>query len=284
MLRAVRSARLLPVDSTPPARTALAVVLAATALALGARAAEAQTEYRNLDEERPVATEDAYPVERYGFELLAPYRFDADRGGTRVYLVAPELEYGLLPNAQVSIRSLFAVADRPTGTDWGFAGMRLSGLYNLNTESAGLPALALRTDAFMPLGKLAGDAFRFTIKGIATRSWGSTRGHLNAAVGLGSDDGASVELPARWAVSAAVDHTFIRHSLLVVMEVLTERPVRGAPIGVSASGGIRWQWLPTLVLDGGVTRRLGSHGPDVALTIGLSQSFAIAGLMPGASP
>jgi hypothetical protein len=258
--------------------------LAAAALSVGASAAQGQTDYRNLDEGRPVATEDAYPVERYGFELLAPYRFDADRGGTRVYLVAPELEYGILRNAQVGMQTLFAVADRPGGTDWGFAGMRVSGLYNFNTESAGLPALALRTDAFLPFGKLAGDAVRFSIKGVATRSWGSTRAHLNAGVGLGSDNAEAVELPSRWALSAAVDHTFIRRSLLVVMEVLTERPLRGAPIYVTASAGIRWQWLPTLVLDGGVTRRLGSHGPDVALTIGLSQAFAIAGLMPGGSP
>src|SRR5689334_11789059 len=142
------------------ARSARSVGLAASALCAGASAARGQTDYRNLDEARPVATEDAYPVERYGFELLAPYRFDADRGGTRVYLIAPELEYGLLPNAQVGIQTLFAVADRPAATDWGFAGMRLSGLYNFNTESAGLPALALRTDAFMPFGKLAGDTFR----------------------------------------------------------------------------------------------------------------------------
>ena len=30
----------------------------------------AQIDYRNLDDDRPVVTEDAYPVERYAFELL----------------------------------------------------------------------------------------------------------------------------------------------------------------------------------------------------------------------
>src|SRR5919112_644746 len=45
--------------------------------------ATAQTDYRNLDAGRPVVTEDAYPVERYAFELRAPYRFEADAGGRK---------------------------------------------------------------------------------------------------------------------------------------------------------------------------------------------------------
>ena len=266
-------------------RTMLAAVLAAAALAPPMHPAHAQIDYRNLDDERPVATEDAYPVERYGFELLAPYRFEAERGGVAVHLVAPELEYGVLPNAQIGLKMLLAATDGPKGTDWGLAGLRLSGLYDFNTESAGLPALALRTDASVPVGSLAGDAFRVTLKGIATRSWGSTRGHLNAAVSLGTDAGLGlVDFPARWLVSAAVDHTFIRHSLLAIAEVLTERPVEGAAIEVNASAGVRWQWMPTLVLDGGVTRRLGSNGPDFGITIGLSQAFALPGLMPGGAP
>ena len=40
----------------------------------------AQIDYRNLDDERPVVTEDAYPVERYAFEFLAPYLFEAEAG------------------------------------------------------------------------------------------------------------------------------------------------------------------------------------------------------------
>jgi hypothetical protein len=263
-------------------RTILWAGLAAAALAAAAQPAHAQIDYRNLDDERPVTTEDAYPVERYGFELLTPYRFEAEPGRTDVHLVAPELEYGLLPNAQVSTRLLLAAVDRSTDSDWGFAGLRLSGLYDFNTEGAWLPALALRADASIPVGNLAGDVFRLTLKGIATRSWGRTRGHLNAAMSLGADDGLGpVDAAPRWFASAALDHTFIRHSLLAVAEVLTRRPVGGAPIEVNASAGLRWQWRPTLVLDAGIARRLGSNGPDFGLTVGLSRAFALPGLMSG---
>jgi hypothetical protein len=46
----------------------------------------AQIDYRNLDDERPVATEDAYPVERHAFELLTAYRYEHERGGANLHL------------------------------------------------------------------------------------------------------------------------------------------------------------------------------------------------------
>jgi len=101
-------------------------------------------------------------------------------------------------------------------------------------------------------------------------------------VRLGSDDGVGpVEAPPRWFLSAAVDRTFIRRSLLAVAELVTARPADAAPVEVNLSAGIRWQWLPTLVLDAGVSRRLGSNGPDFGVTVGLSHAFALRGLLPG---
>lgn len=262
-------------------RTMLRLGLAVAVLASAPPVARAQTDYRNLDDGRPVATEDAYPVERYAFELMLPYRFDAERAGADAHLVAPRIEYGAFRNAQLGLEARFGGVDRAAGSDWGLAGLQVSGLYDFNTESAALPALALRADGFVPAGNLAGDAFRLTLGAIATRSWGATRAHLNGAVSLGSDDAGALEEPARWRASAALDHTFIRRSLLVVGEVLTRQRLDGAPVEVEASAGIRWQWRPTLVLDAGLSRRLGAHGPDIGITIGVSHVFAVAALMPG---
>lgn len=244
--------------------------------------ASAQIDYRNLDDDRPVVTEDAYPVERYAFELLAPYRFEAEAGGTELHTIVPEMAYGLARNAQVGLKLPLAAADDATGTDWGLAGLRVFGLYNFNTESRGLPALSLRADVSFPVGSLAGDGTRFAIKAIATRSWGRMRAHLNASRGFGSEDALSVAEPLnRWSASLAVDRTFFRSSILLIGEVATSQAVGGAPTAVNASLGARWQWTPTLVVDAGVTRRLHSvTGPDIALTIGLSHAFAIRGLMP----
>jgi hypothetical protein len=46
-------------------------LLAATLCVVGAgRRLAAQMDYRNLDDDRPTRVEDAYPAERYAFELI----------------------------------------------------------------------------------------------------------------------------------------------------------------------------------------------------------------------
>src|SRR5512147_2470444 len=137
--------------------------------------AAAQIDYRNLDDDRPVVTEDAYPIERYAFELLAPYRYEAEADGARLHTAVPEVSYGLARNSQAGLKLPLAAVDESTETDWGLAGLRVFGLYNFTTETRSLPALALRADASFPVGSLAGEGTRLAIKAIATRSWGRTR-------------------------------------------------------------------------------------------------------------
>jgi hypothetical protein len=263
-------------------------LITALSLAVGAAltggSLAAQIDYRNLDEGRPVRTEDAYPVERYAFELSLPYEYANELGEGRRHLVVPELGWGALPNTMVGVQLPFAALDEGTagGTDRGFAGPRLFAFYNVNTEGTALPALAVRTDVALPVGDLAGDATRVALTGIATRSWGRTRAHLNGSIGLGSDAGATTvhDVPD-WAASVAVDHTFLRRSLLVLGELGARRAVGGAPTEVSLAFGGRLQLTPTVVLDAGLERRLTSDaGDDLGLTIGLSHAFGLAGLMP----
>jgi hypothetical protein len=248
--------------------------------------AAAQIDYRNLDDDRPVVTEDAYPVERYAFELLAPYRFEEEAGGDQLHTAVPEASYGLARNTQVGLKLPFAGADDGTDTDWGLAGLRLFGLYNFNTESQSLPALSVRADATFPVGSIAGEDARFGVKVIATRSWGRTRAHVNVARGFGSEADISVaESIDRWNASLAVDRTLFRSSLLLVGEVAVTQSIQDAPTEINGALGGRWQWTPTLVLDVGLTRRLRADiGPDIGVTVGLSHAFAIRGLMPAESP
>jgi hypothetical protein len=113
--------------------------LAIALTAAGIRPLAAQIEYRNLDDHRPVRTEDAYPIERYAFELLVPYEYDDERGGDALHVFTPELGYGVLANTQIGLKLPFAAVNGPDGTDWGFAGFAL---YNFNTEGRTLPGLA----------------------------------------------------------------------------------------------------------------------------------------------
>jgi len=241
--------------------------------------AHAQIDYRNLDDERPVQTEDAYVIERYAFELMLPTFYEAGRLGSRRWLVAPEMAYGILSDVQVGVKAPFAFTNE-TLTGDGFAGPRLFALYNFNTEGGGLPAFLLRADLSLPFGALAGDTPQFTLKGVATRSWGLTRAHLNLSRSFGRESGrGAVEAPSRWFGSLAVDRTLYRQSLLFIGELTLQQNVRGASVATAAGVGVRYQWTPTIVLDVGFARSI-DNGADHGVTVGVSHAFAIAGLLP----
>lgn len=261
-----------------------ALALVATIVGIATPLA-AQIDYRNLDDDRPVVTEDAYPVEYRAFEFLAPYTFEQEPGGGTLHALVPEVEYGILRNGQIGLKAAFAGAGQGGSTDWGMAGLRPFGLYNFNTESRHLPAFSVRVDLHLPVGSLGGDQSRVTLKGMATRSWGRTRFHGNAAWTFGSVAGAAVVEPgARWSYSLAADRTLFRQSTLLVGEVATVRSAAGTPIQVNAGVGVRYQWSPTTVVDIGVRRRLRMDtGPDLAVTMALSHAFALPGLMPRAA-
>ncbi|MEK6769195.1 MAG: hypothetical protein AABY85_09440 [Gemmatimonadota bacterium] len=256
--------------------------LAAAFLAGTARSGRAQIDYRNLDDDRPVLLEDAYPLERHAFEFLAPWRLERDKTGRRVHGFIPEVEYGVLPNAELGVKLPVAALTDGGATDWGISGLRVFGLYNFFTEGPVLPALSLRTDVTFPVGSLGGSETHVAVKALATRSWGRNRLHLNGAYGFGRKGTASaVESAGRWWYGAAVDHTLIRHSTLLVGEVYALRAADGERVQVNASLGLRYQWSPYTVLDAGISRGLRSGlGPEFSLTFGLSRAFAVAGLMP----
>lgn len=256
------------------------ILVIATLLGLP-RLARAQLDYRNLDDDRPTLTEDAYPLERYGFEILAPWRYSKARGAGGIHAFLPELEYGLFGNFHLGLKVPIARAETAGGHQWGIAGLRVFGLYNFNTEGAWLPALALRADATFPVGSLAGEGARFTAKAIATRSWGSTRVHLNGAYTLGADRRlAATDAANKWWLGGAVDRTLFRHSTLLIGEVYALRPAASEQVQLNASAGLRYQGTPTMVLDLGVARRLRRTGPNYELTLGISRAFALAALLP----
>jgi hypothetical protein len=264
--------------------TRAAAIAAGLCLTVFARAASAQIDYRNLDGGRPVAVEDAYPIERHAFELLVPYSYAREAGGEHVSLFPLEVEYGAFDNAEIGLEAPVAGVDAGPGadTDWGLAGLGAFALYNFNTESRTLPAFAVRGDLSLPVGSLAGDAARVGLTAIATRSWGRSRFHFNATRSFGSEDGlGAVETLPRSSYGLAVDRTLFRQSILLVGGVTVSHAVRDARTEVTAGVGGRYQLSPTLVVDAGVSRRLRADvGPDFAFTFGLSHAFGFGWLMP----
>src|SRR6266545_3810460 len=80
-------------------------MLVLAALLAAPPVARAQIDYRNLDDDRPTLIEDAYPIERFAFELLAPCRFEAEPRGVDRHLVVPEAPAGVPRFARGPVRT-----------------------------------------------------------------------------------------------------------------------------------------------------------------------------------
>jgi hypothetical protein len=85
--------------------------------AIVARDARSQTEYYNLDSNRPLRVEDALPTARRSLDIqLAPLRLDELTGGSRRWRADPKLSYGILPLTELEVRvPVLAVQPGPAG-------------------------------------------------------------------------------------------------------------------------------------------------------------------------
>lgn len=269
---------------TPCARAAL---LAALALGvLRATPAAAQGEFANTDANRPVATEDAYAVPRNALDLhLAPVRLEWSGRGGDAWALTPEAAYGILPRTQVELGVPLASTDVASARRRsGVAGLDVSVLYNLNSETTTWPALAVRASVLLPVGPLAPARAYPSVKGIITRSLGAARIHLNGAYTAGAAlaPEADAALPAavrplsRWFAGAAVDRVLPLRSLLITGELTARQPLgRGTDVQWETAAGVRYQLDPRLVLDAGLGRRFtGARQPwfvaaGIAYVVGL---------------
>jgi len=257
-------------------RIIMAVLCAVGGVVAITSPAAGQLDYRNLDDGRPLWTEDAWPVERRALEFLFPYSLGWGRLVT-LHSSQPELAWGAWDNFMLGAKLPLAVVRGSSGNEAGVAGPGAFLFYNLRGEGRSLPALAVRAEGHLPLGKLAHDDPTLTLKGIATRTLGRERVHLNAAwtaVGADADDG--LEGEGRWAASIAVDRTLYRTSTLLAAELLAQDAGRGAPASLRAAVGLRRQMSPTLVLDLGMSRALQKDADQPwGLTIGLSRALGV---------
>lgn len=278
-------------------RSALSLSAASTLLA-GHGAA--QTDYYNPDAGRPVRVEDAYPVERYAFELqAAPVRFERADNGLLELSVEPELAYGLLPRTQVEVA--FPLSVRTGGGSdgrYGLGGVELSMLHNLNVESESFPAFALAADVVLPVGERAPTRAYPSLKGIATRTYPFARLHLNGKVTAGPSPrsgpaltprgGATGETSeraegsdfSRWMAGVAIDRALPLRSTLLIVDLFAERPMGSeSEVEWTAEAGLRYQLSPFFSLDAGVGRRFAGADRGWLFTVGAARAFAIRSLI-----
>jgi hypothetical protein len=154
------------------------------------------------------------------------------------------------------------------------AGIRAAALYNLNTETRALPALAVAGELRLPAGGRGPERTETSVGALATRTLRGARLHLNGGYAFADDEARS-----GWTAGLAVDHTLPLQALLLAADLFAEWP-GGRPSWV-AEAGLRFQSSPRLVLDAGVGHRLSGAGGAWYFTMGAAHSFAVRSLLPG---
>ena len=251
-----------------------------------AQSAGAQTDYYNTDAGRPLTVEDAYPTERYAFELqLAPVRVERSRGGLYTWSVEPEIAYGIFPRTHIELGAPLSYTDAGGVRRSGLAGLELSVLHNLNAETT-WPALAVAAEMLFPIGSLAPDRGYGTVKGIATRSLTWARFHLNGAYTFGSEPTPEslengVPHVSRWLGGVAVDRTLPLKALLIGGEVVASQPImEDEDVEWSVAAGARYQVSPVTAIDAGLGRTLTGEAQPWFFTFGIARAFGVRALFP----
>lgn len=257
------------------ARTGVAIAIA-IAMAVATRAAEAQTDYYNLDRGRPLRVEDALAIERHAIEWqLAPLRVSGARGRGSTLEVEPELAWGVAPRTQLELGVPMARRRRGGRETFGGAGIDLAVLHALNTETTTLPGMAIAVRALLPAGPLGPSRAIPTLTALATRTTSFGRVHLNASLTPGRYESSDrLGEASRWEVGVAGDHTFVFRSMLVGGEVVARRALVADAVDWSAATGVRYQVGPRLALDAGVGRDLSADG-EWSVTFGSAVSLSL---------
>ena len=260
---------------------------AAVVCALMAVRLPAQTDYYNTDAGRPVLMEDAYALERRGFELqVAPMRLTRARNGNYTWGIEPEIAYGIANRTQLEIGLPIAYVDqRLAGGGTGISGVEISMLHTLNVETS-IPAFAVVGDLLLPVGRFAPSKAYASVKGIMTRTFPALRVHVNAQYTFGSSITSTSAAPiggaaenievSRWIAGAAVDRTLALRSLLLTAEVYARQSLRiDQALEWNTGVGLRYQVAPRWVMDGGLGRALTSTDHAWFVTGGGAYAFGL---------
>jgi hypothetical protein len=234
-------------------------------------------DHDNLDRSRPLQIEDAYPIAKgeIGIEGGGLYRdskHEASEWTPRLQIL-----YGLLYNTQIEIGGSFVKDHHPIGPSERFWNLSVGGLYNFNTETMTLPAMAVKLELEFPTGDDLGkmDA---TLAGLLTHTWGRWRTHLNVEYTL-MGSAQTGERNGVYRVTGGLSYPLgypMRFRETFIVDVFTHPSERSGEDPIAGiEMGLRHQLSQRVVLDGGIgTEFMGpSNRSRILGTVGLSLGF-----------
>jgi len=234
-------------------------------------------DHDNLDKNRPLQIEDAYPIGKGEIALEGGAVVNDRRQGKTRFGFQPQVLYGAYYNTQFEIGGdLFTEPTSISGSEKS-GDLRIGALYNFNTETLTLPALAVKLDVELPTGVRA-PGVDGTVSAIVTRSFGRWRTHLNAEYTVvGSAQGN--ERNGLYRFLAGVSYPLgypdrFRDTLLAdVFTRQSDLRRERNPTGIEV--GFRHQISSRTVVDGGIgTEFVGPADRSAVFgTVGLSLAF-----------
>jgi len=170
-------------------RTTNVLRSSSTALLIAAfpHPAASQTQYYNLDFNRPLRVEDAVPTERRSLDVqLGPIRGETFTGGTRRWRSDPLLSYGIASLTEIELRLpvlLLEPSDRTAPISLGLTSLGIGGMRALTTETSLVPGIAVSGEVLLPVGSLAPPKTSYGIKGLLTKTFSVVRVSANGSYG-----------------------------------------------------------------------------------------------------
>ncbi len=261
-------------------------LVAAAALAASGTPAGAQAGYRNLDPGRPIAVEDAQPIEYREFESADSIPlFTRQHRGQWMLSWAQDFKWGIWRDLELGYSSQDLVfAHRNGRTVVTSSDQQVHLLYNFNQETRRWPAFAIRPELSIRGGGLGSRHEHAALKWIVSKTFGANRVHLNGSWTLGPTErpGRGGELVSRYFYGAAYELTLPLKFIVLLADVYARKPIDHSPTEVVLEFGTRVQVTPKLVMDAGISTGAlrPSAGPDIGFTFGLSHSFSMRWLYP----
>ena len=250
---------------------AVAALLFSNALAWAA-------DHRNLEEGNPTQIEDAAVIAYRSIELQPVFTYEKDGERGEIFLLEPEVNWGLMKNAQLELRVPVFVG---VGDRTGSGDIELEALYNFNVETQFLPATAFRVGFAFPTGKDSSGVHTI-VKAILTKGLRRGRFHLNAGF-TNIGDPEARERDFRYRVALGADHPLdfgvlplaIGLDNLAIFDVVVEQSALEGdnPLWL-AEVGWRGQVNPWTLLTLGAGAGLSNGAPDYLVTVGFQYTFA----------
>lgn len=234
-------------------------------------------DHDNLDPNRPLQVEDAYPIPEGEIALESGVRVNDRREGRTRFAFQPQILYGAFRNTQIEIQSdLFTESGTVVGPNRS-GDLRLGVLYNFNTETLTLPALAMSLELNVPTG-VQSRGVDTKVTGILTRSIGRLRFHVNGGYTvLGSPQYQERSGMYRFvaAVSYPIGYPYRFRETLIIDVYTRQSDLVGQSNHTGIEVGLRHQLSSRIVLDGGLgTEFMGpSYRAAITGTVGLSIGF-----------